>query len=68
VWQAHREHFYQQAVRYGLGHPAVVKRVIAADFVLIGCGWAAENGWGAISLAASVVTVAVLLTALTRGF
>jgi len=68
VWQAHREHFYQQAVRRGLGHAAVVKRVIAADLVLIGCGWAAENGWGAISLAASVVTVAVLLTALARGF
>ena len=68
VWQAHREHFYQQAVRRGLGHAAVVKRVIASDLVLIGCGWAAENGWGAISLAAFVVTVAVLLTALARGF
>jgi UDP-N-acetylmuramyl pentapeptide phosphotransferase/UDP-N-acetylglucosamine-1-phosphate transferase len=68
VWQAHREHFYQQAVRRGLGHAAVVKRVIAADLVLIGCGWAAENGWGPISLAASAATVAALLIALTRGF
>lgn len=68
VWQAHREHFYQQAVRRGLGHAAVVKRVIAADLLLIGCGWAAENGWGAVSLAVSAVTVAVLLTALSRGF
>ena len=31
VWQAHREHFYQHAVRRGLGHAAVVKRVIAAE-------------------------------------
>ena len=53
VWQAHRQHFYQQAVRRGLGHAAVVRRVIAADLVLIGCGWAAENGWGSVSLAAS---------------
>jgi len=68
VWQAHREHFYQQAVRRGLGHAAVVKRVIAADLVLIGCGWAAENGWAGISLAASAVIVAVLLAALARGF
>ncbi|MBV8937492.1 MAG: glycosyltransferase family 4 protein [Alphaproteobacteria bacterium] len=68
VWQAHREHFYQLAVRRGLGHAAVVKRVIAADLVLIGCGWAAENGWAAISLAAAAATVAVLLTALARGF
>jgi hypothetical protein len=35
--------------------------------VLIGCGWAAENGWGAVSLAASAATVAILLAALTRG-
>ncbi len=67
VWQAHREHFYQQALRRGLGHAAVVKRVIAADLVLIGCGWAAENGWGAVVLAASAATVAILLTALARG-
>src|SRR6202011_3993706 len=43
VWQAHREHFYQQAVRDGLDHGAVVKRVIVADLLLIGCGWAAEH-------------------------
>jgi UDP-N-acetylmuramyl pentapeptide phosphotransferase/UDP-N-acetylglucosamine-1-phosphate transferase len=67
VWQAHREHFYQQAVRRGLGHAAVVERVIAADLVLIGCGWASENGWGAVSLAASAATVAILLTVLARG-
>ncbi|HMD63965.1 MAG TPA: glycosyltransferase family 4 protein [Stellaceae bacterium] len=67
VWQAHREHFYQQAVRRGRGHAAVVKQVIAADLVLIGCGWAAENGWSALSLAASAATVAILLAALARG-
>jgi len=66
-WQAHREHFYQQAVRRGLGHAAVVKRVIAADLMLIGCGWAAENGWGAVSIAVSTSTVAILLAALARG-
>ena len=31
VWQAHRQHFYQRAVQRGLGHAAVVCRVIAAD-------------------------------------
>ena len=67
VWQAHREHFYQQAVRRGLGHAAVVERVIAADLALIGCGWAAENGWSATALAAATATVAILLTALARG-
>src|SRR5207244_4349459 len=66
VWQAHRQHFYQRAVRDGLGHAAVVKRVIAADLLLIVCGWAAENGWGAVALGAAVAIVATLLVALTR--
>jgi UDP-N-acetylmuramyl pentapeptide phosphotransferase/UDP-N-acetylglucosamine-1-phosphate transferase len=64
VWQAHREHYYQRAVQGGLGHAAVVKRVIAADVLLIGCGWAAENGEGALSLAVSVAIVAALLVTL----
>src|SRR5579863_2670578 len=46
IWQAHREHFYQRAVQRGLGHDAVVLRVIAANAMLIGCAWVAENGWG----------------------
>ena len=67
VWRAHREHFYQLAVRAGLSHAAVVERIIAADLVLIGCGWAAENGWSAVSLAIAATTVAALLAALSRG-
>ncbi len=67
VWQAHRQHFYQQAVRDGLGHSAVVKRVIVADLLLIGCGWAAENGGGGIVLGGALAIVAVLLLALARG-
>ena len=67
IWQAHREHYYQRAVRSGLGHVAVVKRVIVADVLLIGCGLAAETGWGAVSLGASVVIVAILLATLARG-
>lgn len=67
VWQAHRHHYYQRAVRRGLGHAAVVERVIAADLILIGCGWAAENGWGAVSLGGAIAVVAALLLALARG-
>ena len=65
-WQAHRQHFYQRAVQRGLGHDAVVLRVIAADIVLIACAWAAENGWGFAGLAVAVATVALLLFALGR--
>ncbi len=67
VWQAHRQHFYQQAVQQGLGHAAVVRRVIAANLMLIGCGWAAENGWGGAALGAAVAVVAALLALLAAG-
>jgi UDP-N-acetylmuramyl pentapeptide phosphotransferase/UDP-N-acetylglucosamine-1-phosphate transferase len=67
VWQPHRQHFYQRAVRRGLGHAAVVKRVILANLLLIACGWAAENGAGAAALPAAAVVVAVLLAALAGG-
>ena len=49
----------------GLGHGDVVRRVIAADLILIGCGWASENGWGIAALAAAAVVVAALLASLT---
>jgi UDP-N-acetylmuramyl pentapeptide phosphotransferase/UDP-N-acetylglucosamine-1-phosphate transferase len=67
VWQPHRQHFYQRAVQRGLGHGQVVPRVIAADIALIGCGWAAENGWGFIALAAATAVVAALLINLGGG-
>ena len=66
-WEPHRQHFYQQAVRSGLAHAAVVKRVIAANLLLIGCGWVAENGGAVISLVAAIVIVAALLVALAAG-
>ncbi|HUI34964.1 MAG TPA: glycosyltransferase family 4 protein [Stellaceae bacterium] len=67
VWRPHREHFYQRAVQRGLSHDAVVLRVVAADVVLIGCAWAAENGWGFGGLAIAALTVALLLGVLSRG-
>jgi UDP-N-acetylmuramyl pentapeptide phosphotransferase/UDP-N-acetylglucosamine-1-phosphate transferase len=61
VWEAHRRHFYQAAVQRGFGHAAVVHRVIAANIVLIGCGWIAENGWPILGLVIAVVAVLLLL-------
>ena len=66
VWQAHREHFYQRAVQRGLGHAAVVARVIAADIVLIACAWAVVRGWGFAALAIAALTVVALLVELGR--
>jgi len=67
VWEAHRQHFYQRAVQRGLGHGSVTARVIAANVLLIGCGWAAENGAGLYALAAAVVIVVLLLASLAWG-
>ncbi len=63
-WLPHRQHFYQRAMQRGLGHAEIVYRVIAADVVLILCGWASENGWGITALGAAAVVVAVLLLSL----
>ena len=67
VWQAHREHFYQQAVQRGLGHAAVARRVVAADLLLILCSVAASRGWSLVALAVAVVIVLALLVVLARG-
>jgi UDP-N-acetylmuramyl pentapeptide phosphotransferase/UDP-N-acetylglucosamine-1-phosphate transferase len=67
VWQAHREHFYQRAVLAGLSHAAMVRRVVAANLVLILCAWAAENGFGVAALAAAAAVVAILLVVLARA-
>lgn len=66
VWEAHRSHFYQQAVQAGLSHAAVVWRVILADLVLIGCAWMAVNGWGAAALGPAALVVILLLADLAR--
>jgi UDP-N-acetylmuramyl pentapeptide phosphotransferase/UDP-N-acetylglucosamine-1-phosphate transferase len=67
IWLAHREHFYQRAVQKGLGHGAVVGRVLAADLLLIALGWAAENGAGLLALGLAAAIVAALMLALVRG-
>ena len=66
MWQAHREHFYQRAVQSGLRHDAVVLRVVAANAVLIGCAWVAENLSGFDGIALAAVSVQLLLVELGR--
>ena len=64
VWRPHRRHFYQRAVQRGLGHAAIVRRVIATNLVLVACGWASENGWGVAPLAVAAAVVLALLASL----
>lgn len=67
IWQAHSEHYYQQAVRGGLSHAAVVKRAVAADLLLVACAWLSENGAGLAALATAAAIVAALLWGLAHG-
>lgn len=67
VWRAHRQHFYQRAVRRGLSHAAVVWRVVAADLLLIACAGLAESGAGVGFVGFAAAVVAVLLLNLARA-
>jgi UDP-N-acetylmuramyl pentapeptide phosphotransferase/UDP-N-acetylglucosamine-1-phosphate transferase len=66
IWQAHRSHFYQQAVQAGRTHAQVTSYVLAADFFLMGLAvLAVEHPLEA--LAASFAAVALLLAWMAGG-
>lgn len=70
VWQPHRRHFYQRAVRGGRSHRAVVLAIIATNLLLI--GWAGLAATGAplpagLGAAASVAGLLALLTRWSNG-
>lgn len=61
VWQAHRKHFYQRAVRGGRSHAAVSSLVLAANMALAGAAVLAVLGQVWLALAAAAAIVAVTL-------
>lgn len=66
VWQPHRRHFYQRAVRGGRSHADVTRAILVGNLALI--GWAVlaatgAPGWAGVGAA---LTVALLLGLLTR--
>lgn len=63
-WQAHREHYYQKAIRAGARHTAVVRRVIVANAVLLGMAALAALGRGGLALACACLAVGMLLAVL----
>ncbi len=66
VWQAHREHFYQRAVRSGASHGRVAAQVLACNAVLIVLAAVAARGSVGPALLASAGAVAALLALLGR--
>ena len=69
IWHAHREHFYQTAVRNGSSHAVVVRMILAANIVLIGLALAATYGahWPALIAAGIVVGTLLYLLVRRRG-
>jgi len=65
IWHAHREHFYQRAVQAGLGHAAVVLRILAANVVLIGLAVLGLE-WPWVAAVLAFLVVGGLLWELTR--
>ncbi|MDE1145181.1 MAG: glycosyltransferase family 4 protein [Azospirillaceae bacterium] len=65
VWQAHRQHFYQQAVRRLGRHDLVALAILAANTALVATAILAftEPGWAV----AAPLTVAALLFWMARG-
>jgi UDP-N-acetylmuramyl pentapeptide phosphotransferase/UDP-N-acetylglucosamine-1-phosphate transferase len=55
IWQAHRQHFYQQAVQHGLSHASVSGLVFVIGMILIALAWAAEAGWTLPALIIAIV-------------
>jgi UDP-N-acetylmuramyl pentapeptide phosphotransferase/UDP-N-acetylglucosamine-1-phosphate transferase len=71
VFQAHRHHFYQQAVDRGIGVPAIIARVAAVNAVLVLLAVASvllrSPTFDLAALAAGAALVALLLNNLARS-
>ena len=65
IWRAHREHFYQRAVQAGLGHGAVVLRILLANLVLIGLAVLGLE-WPLVATVLAFIVVGALLWELGR--
>jgi UDP-N-acetylmuramyl pentapeptide phosphotransferase/UDP-N-acetylglucosamine-1-phosphate transferase len=61
IWQAHREHYYQRAVQRGLGHAAVVQRILVCNALLIALAVGAGLGLGWRALPPAGIATVVLL-------
>ena len=62
IWQAHREHYYQRALRSGITHGRVVAEIAVCNFALIAFALLADReAWRMTALALALLAVLVLL-------
>ena len=67
VWQAHREHYYQQAVARGLSHRRVVVIVLLANLALLALAGLTAAGMVWHGIAGACIVVSSLLFFLGAG-
>jgi UDP-N-acetylmuramyl pentapeptide phosphotransferase/UDP-N-acetylglucosamine-1-phosphate transferase len=66
VWQAHRRHFYQRAVRGGQSHARVSGAVAAVNAVLIGCAFLTTQEQVILGTAGAILAVIGILALFTH--
>jgi UDP-N-acetylmuramyl pentapeptide phosphotransferase/UDP-N-acetylglucosamine-1-phosphate transferase len=70
VWQAHREHFYQQATRSGFTVTGVVGRIAVLDALLIALAVGSamhSTAWAGVALVIASAAVGLTLRAFAKG-
>lgn len=66
VWQAHRQHFYQQAIQNGRTHRSVAMSVAGVNLCLVSAAIFAAMGFSAISVLCAVFLVVSFLWYLAK--
>jgi UDP-N-acetylmuramyl pentapeptide phosphotransferase/UDP-N-acetylglucosamine-1-phosphate transferase len=66
IWQAHRRHFYQRAVRGGQSHARVSGAVALGNLLLIACACLAAKGFVPMAGLAALLVIGGLLALFTR--
>ncbi len=61
IWQAHRQHFYQQPVKAGYGHDQVARVILIANAALIAAALIAIDRPAFAAAAAAVIVIGVLI-------
>ncbi len=66
IWQAHRRHFYQRAVRGGQSHARVSTAVALGNALLVACAALAAAGFPMGASVAAILVVTGMLSLFTR--
>ena len=60
IWQAHRKHYYQRAIRRGLNHVQVVRVIMALNALLVGLAILSLSGDGGLIAALAIGALSVI--------